>query len=78
MDELIGAIKLVAFNYAPTQFMPCDGAQLNISQNQALFALLGNTYGGDGKTTFALPQLQAPSKGLQYIICVQGIWPQRQ
>jgi microcystin-dependent protein len=77
MEEFIGAIKLVAFNYDPEGFMACDGRILNISQYQALFALLGCTFGGDGITTFALPKLESPSKGLHYIICVNGLWPSR-
>lgn len=56
-EELIGTIKLFAGNFAPRGYMLCNGALLNINQNQALFAILGNTYGGDGRTTFALPNL---------------------
>jgi microcystin-dependent protein len=42
-----------------------------------LFALLGNQFGGDGKTTFALPKMAAPGTGLHYVICVNGIFPSR-
>ncbi|WBX95870.1 phage tail protein [Chryseobacterium gambrini] len=56
-EELIGTIKLFAGNFAPRGYMFCNGALLNINQNQALFAILGTTYGGDGRTTFALPNL---------------------
>ncbi|MDN4013811.1 tail fiber protein [Chryseobacterium gambrini] len=56
-EELIGTIKLFAGNFAPRGYMLCNGAILNISQNQALFSILGSVYGGDGKTTFALPNL---------------------
>lgn len=49
---------LVCFNFAPRGWLFCDGSLLPISQYQALFALLGNTYGGDGRTTFALPDLR--------------------
>ncbi|MCQ4141418.1 phage tail protein [Chryseobacterium sp. EO14] len=56
-EELIGTIKLFAGNFAPRGYMLCNGALLNINQNQALFAILGTTYGGDGRTTFALPNL---------------------
>lgn len=56
-EELIGTIKLFAGNFAPRGYMLCNGALLNINQNQALFAILGNVYGGDGRTTFALPNL---------------------
>jgi microcystin-dependent protein len=54
----LGQIMLVAFNYAPVGWMECNGQLLSISQNQALFALLGTTYGGNGTTTFALPDLR--------------------
>ncbi len=55
----IGEIKLVPFNYPPKGWAFCNGQLLPINQNQALFALLGTTYGGDGQTTFALPNLQS-------------------
>lgn len=57
MDEYIGIIKMFAGNFAPKGFMLCNGALLSIAQNQALFAILGTTYGGDGVTSFALPNL---------------------
>ncbi len=56
-EELLGTIKMFAGNFAPRGYMLCNGALLNISQNTALFSLLGTTYGGDGRTTFALPNL---------------------
>lgn len=57
-DPFLGEIRLVGFNFNPTQWAPCDGRLLAIQQNTALFSLLGTTYGGNGKTTFALPNLQ--------------------
>lgn len=54
---MIGVIKSFAGNFAPRGFMFCNGALLSIAQNSALFSLLGTTYGGDGITTFALPNL---------------------
>jgi microcystin-dependent protein len=57
-DQFLGEIRLVGFNFAPTGWAQCNGQLLPISQNTALFALLGTMYGGDGKTTFALPNLQ--------------------
>ncbi|MFC5874406.1 Microcystin-dependent protein [Chryseobacterium arachidis] len=57
MEELLGTIKMFAGDFAPKGYMLCNGALLSISQNTALFSLLGNTYGGDGRTTFALPNL---------------------
>ncbi len=110
MDEFIGEIKLVAFNFTPRGWATCDGQILSIAQNQALFSLLGTTYGGDGRETFALPDLRGrvavgdgqgpglspkrlgqkggletgngdsskvPSLVLNYIICLQGIFPSR-
>jgi microcystin-dependent protein len=53
----IGEIRMVAFNFAPAGWALCDGQLMSISQNDALFNLIGTTYGGDGLTTFALPNL---------------------
>ncbi len=62
MDEtFIGEIIPVAFDFAPRGWFQCNGALLSIAQNQALFSLLGTTYGGDGRTTFALPDLRGRS-----------------
>ena len=58
MEMFIGTVIAVAFPFAPRGFMTCSGQLLSISQNSALFALLGTTYGGDGQTTFALPDLR--------------------
>lgn len=58
-DNYLGEIRLFAGNYAPAGWHLCDGAVLSISQNAALYALLGTTYGGDGQTTFQLPNLKA-------------------
>jgi microcystin-dependent protein len=58
MDPFIGQICLFGFNYAPVGWMACNGQLLPIAQNSALFALLGTTYGGDGRTTFAVPDLR--------------------
>lgn len=57
-DPYIGEIRIVAFNFAPRGFALCEGQILPVAQNQALFALIGATYGGDGRTTFALPDLR--------------------
>ena len=57
-DPFIGEIRWVAFNFAPLGWASCDGQLLPISQNQALFALIGTTYGGNGQTTFALPDMR--------------------
>lgn len=57
-DPFIAEIRMVGFNFAPTGWALCDGQLLPISQNTALFSLLGTFYGGDGRSTFALPNLQ--------------------
>ena len=57
-EPFLGEIRLFSFNFAPKSWALCNGQLLPINQNQALFALLGTTYGGNGQTTFALPNLQ--------------------
>ena len=57
-DQFVGEIRMAGFNFAPQGWALCDGQLMPISQNTALFSLLGTTYGGDGKSTFALPDLQ--------------------
>jgi microcystin-dependent protein len=57
-EPFLSEIRIMAFNFAPRGWALCNGQILQISQNQALFSLLGKTYGGDGKTTFGLPNLQ--------------------
>jgi len=129
-DALLGEIKLFAGNFAPLGWMYCNGQTLKINENQALYSLLGNSYGGDGIKTFQIPDLRGrvpigvgvvqnskavnlgdkigaefilpntrlvdakpgntnisvavvpmdnkqPSLGLNYIICINGIYPSR-
>jgi microcystin-dependent protein len=57
-EPFLGEIKIVAFNFPPRGWAMCNGQLLPINQNQALFSLLGTTYGGNGQTTFALPDLR--------------------
>jgi microcystin-dependent protein len=57
-DPFVGEIRIFPFNFPPTGWAFCAGQLLPISQNTALFALLGTFYGGDGKSTFALPDMQ--------------------
>jgi microcystin-dependent protein len=57
-DPFVAEIRIFPFNFAPTGWAWCDGQLLPISQNTALFSLLGTTYGGNGKSNFALPDLQ--------------------
>lgn len=57
-DQFVAEIRIFPFNFPPTGWAFCNGQLMPISQNTALFSLLGTTYGGDGKSTFALPDLQ--------------------
>jgi microcystin-dependent protein len=57
-DPFVAEIRIFGFNFAPRGWAFCDGQILPISQNTALFSLLGTTYGGDGRSTFGLPNLQ--------------------
>ena len=58
MDPFVAEIRIFPFNFAPKGWAWCNGQLLPLSQNTALFSLLGTTYGGDGKSNFALPDLQ--------------------
>lgn len=57
----LGEIKMFAGNFAPRGWAMCDGQLLSISQNQSLFSIIGTSYGGDGRTTFAMPDLRGRS-----------------
>lgn len=89
MDFYIGTIELFAFPYTINGWFPCDGRLLPISQFQALFAVIGTQYGGNGTTNFALPDLRRSTPDnpdhkpdftlkMQYYICWQGIFPSRE
>jgi len=58
-EPYIGEIRMVGFSFPPVGWAMCDGQLIAISQNDALFTLIGTTYGGDGQETFALPNLQS-------------------
>jgi len=57
-EQFLSEIRIFSFNFPPRNWAQCNGQSLSTQQNQALFALLGTTYGGNGQTTFALPNLQ--------------------
>lgn len=57
-EPYIGEIRMVGFNFAPRNWALCEGAILPIAQNQSMYSILGTTYGGDGRTSFALPDLR--------------------
>ncbi|AXG74393.1 phage tail protein [Flavobacterium arcticum] len=61
MEEFIGTIQPFGFNFPPRGWLFCDGQILDIAQNTALFSLFGTTYGGDGRTTFGVPDLRGRS-----------------
>lgn len=60
-EPFLGEIKVISWNFPPKGWTFCNGQLLPINQNQALFSILGTTYGGDGRTTFGLPNLQGRS-----------------
>jgi microcystin-dependent protein len=79
-SPLLGQLLLVAYlpKYAPpTGWATCDGQLLESRKEAALYTLLGEKFGGDGKTTFALPDLRGhePAKGITYVISLQGRVP---
>jgi hypothetical protein len=72
----LAEVTLFAGNFAPTGWDFAHGQIMRIDMNQALFSLLGTTYGGNGQTTFALPNLSGlEPDGVNYIICVAGVYP---
>ena len=77
-EVYLGSLLLVPYNFVPAGWARCHGELLQISQNNALFALIGTTFGGDGVTTFALPdhRTNVPN-GLHWIIALRGIFPSR-
>lgn len=85
MEDYLGAIDLFAFNYAPMNWVECAGQTLNIAQYQALYSLLSTKFGGNGSTTFCLPDLRTaalfPVDGvngaMRYYIALTGIYPPR-
>lgn len=80
MEGTVGEIRIFAGNFPPYNWAFCNGATLQIAQNPALYSLLGTTYGGDGKSTFKIPNITSPAEvgqQGQYIICLQGLYPRR-
>ena len=70
MHELMGMVKLFALEFAPSGWLPCDGRKLDVKTYEALFQVLGTTYGGDGKDNFALPDLRSKQPGLSARYCI--------
>lgn len=75
--DYIGEIKLFPYNFDPSGYIHCDGRLLSIAQYDTLFALIGTTYGGDGMTTFALPDMRSmePNQYTRYCINPMGVFP---
>jgi microcystin-dependent protein len=73
----LGQILLFSFNYAPVGWMLCNGGILDIENNASLYSLIKNKFGGNPKTTFALPNLLnlSPVPDMQYYIAVTGVYP---
>jgi hypothetical protein len=84
-DPYVGEVMLFSGAYCPKGWYEADGRLLPINNNHVLFAILNNSYGGDGKTTFALPDLRKTipaaatddRKLLRYCIAWRGYWPER-
>jgi microcystin-dependent protein len=74
-EPLLGEIRAFPYTFCPRGWLDTDGRLLEIRTNTALFSLLGITYGGDGRTTFALPYLK--HEKLRYCIAVKGVFPSR-
>lgn len=75
MDAFIGEIRPFAFGFVPRGWLPCDGQLLNISQYTPLFAILGITYGGNGTSTFGLPNLAGITPVGSGTSPTTGVWP---
>ncbi|BBU31670.1 hypothetical protein BTHE68_54040 [Burkholderia sp. THE68] len=89
-DAFIGEIRMFSFSWAPKGWMLCQGQTLQIAHYQALFSLIGNFYGGDGTSTFHLPNLtpmpvaggggganEKSNPPINFAICINGIFPSR-
>jgi microcystin-dependent protein len=76
----LGEITMYPYTFAPRGWLKCEGQILSIQQNAALFSLLGTNFGGDGRTTFALPDLRgaSPIPNVDYYISTQGAFPPRE
>lgn len=79
MEPYVGQIQAFPYTFAPQDWVLCDGRLLQIKEYAALYSLLGLNYGGDGRTTFALPNLigAEPDSNMGYYIALKGSYPQR-
>jgi microcystin-dependent protein len=79
-NPFIGETRTFAFGFAPAGWLPCNGQLLPVEEYEALFTLIGTTYGGDGESTFALPKAAGPESGdkaLSVCISLFGSYPPR-
>lgn len=74
MPPMLGQISLFPYVFAPAGYMFCDGALLPISENETLFMVLGNKFGGDGENTFALPNIKPPTANLHFCMSLFGLF----
>ncbi len=80
MEYYLGQIVLFPYTtFNPSGWLSCQGQTLQVAQNQALFSLIAFTFGGNGSTTFCVPDLRgaSPIAGMQYFIATEGIYPTR-
>lgn len=81
MEVFIGQIAQFPYTFAPAGWAYCDGRKLPIAQNMPLFSLMGTQFGGDGRTDFALPNLEptrtVDGNEVRYFIALEGIFPSR-
>ena len=76
MEPFIGQVELFPYDFVPRGWAPCEGQTLKVRENQALSTLLKNRFGGDGKTTFGLPDLRKDAPpNLRFCIAVSGLFP---
>jgi microcystin-dependent protein len=76
MEMFLGEIALFPYAQTPVGWMPCEGQTMEIASHQALYDLLGMTFGGDGSSTFELPDLREKAPpGTRYFIAIQGSLP---
>ena len=84
MEPILGEVRLFPFTFVPAGWLQCQGQTLQIASNQALFSLLGNNFGGDGATTFGIPDLRNdnPWSAIPGVvgvcIAVSGTYPNRE
>jgi microcystin-dependent protein len=79
MDAFMGTILLLPTSFTPRGWLLCDGQEIEIQSNSAMFDMLGTKFGGDGESTFGIPDLRGkePAPNMAYYIAMEGVWPPR-